>query len=66
MIYARFEYLQEFSGNKKKTEKLKLGRTSLESETTGRAGRKTAANKLWAKAHLTPDLNKRDKKKGWL
>jgi hypothetical protein len=45
MNLARFKYLQEFLGEKK-TEKLKLGRTLLASETKGRAGRETAANNL--------------------
>jgi hypothetical protein len=35
----------------------------LASETTGRAGRKTTADNLWAKAHLTPDLNKNEGKR---
>jgi hypothetical protein len=61
MNFARCKYLQEFSG--KKTEKLKLGRTLLASETTGRAGRKTAANNIWAKAHLTLDLKKKGAKR---
>jgi hypothetical protein len=44
MNFARFKHLQNFQG--KKTEKLKLGRTLLASETKGRAGRETAANKF--------------------
>jgi hypothetical protein len=45
MIYARFKYLQEFSGGEK-PEKLKLGRTLLASETKGRAGCETSSNNL--------------------
>jgi hypothetical protein len=48
------QILAEISENEteKKNWKAELGRTSLASETTGRAGRKTAADNLWAKAHL--------------
>jgi hypothetical protein len=44
MILASFKHLQNFQG--KKTEKLKLGRTLLASETKGRAGCEIAANKF--------------------